>query len=301
MTSLVEELQEDALNHEIRVTELLHKSLVVATKLRLDDFASWVRLELEGYGDNEVAPYRVLHGAPHVLNPEVGYQPLFFSNVGYAEQFAKMSYNKPIGEIEYNLDRASQSDSDSFHISFSPKVEKYLMDAMGVRMQPFFFVNASQFQCILDAVRKIILEWSLKLEEDGILGEGISFSADEKKRARGDVYNIKNFVHGNIHDSQIQIEVENGTQNISTQFDISQIAKLARELRNGIGEVGIDDDCKKELDSEISTLEAQIKSPNPKNSIIGESLTSIRRILEGAGGNLVASGLLNQVGAVFGV
>ena len=62
MSSLVEELQKDALNQKIRVTELLQKSLVVATKLKLNEFAAWVRFELDGYGEAELPAYRVLRG-----------------------------------------------------------------------------------------------------------------------------------------------------------------------------------------------------------------------------------------------
>ncbi|MHB8473615.1 MAG: AbiTii domain-containing protein [Gammaproteobacteria bacterium] len=53
MPSLVEELQKDALNQAVKLTELLQKSLVVATKLKLNEFASWVRLELDGYGETD--------------------------------------------------------------------------------------------------------------------------------------------------------------------------------------------------------------------------------------------------------
>ena len=65
--------------------------------------------------------------------------------------------------------------------------------------------------------------------------------------------------------------------------------------------VGISHVEKQELEAEISTLKAQAESPNPKNSIIAESLSSVRRILEASSGNLVASGLINQIGTLFGV
>ena len=42
MSSLVEELQRDALDSKIYVSDLLRKSLVVATKLNLADFSKWV-------------------------------------------------------------------------------------------------------------------------------------------------------------------------------------------------------------------------------------------------------------------
>ena len=301
MPSLVEELQKDALNSDVKVTELLQKSLVVATKLKLDEFADWVRLELDGYGRNEVPEYRVLHGTPQVFNPYRGYQPLHFGDTKYAERFSKMHFNTPIGELEHDLLSAKESGSDAFQVSYSPSVEKMLMDAIHFRLQPSLHISASQFQGVLDAVRKIILEWSLRLEADGITGEGMSFTADEKERAKGDTYNIKNYIHGDIHDSQIQIEATNSSQTKTVEFDVKQLTKLVAALRSTIDAVGVDDNGKQELDSEISTLEAQIKSPKPKSSIIGESLSSIRRILEGASGNLVASGLLNQMGALFGV
>lgn len=303
MPSLVEELQKDALNQNVKVTELLQKSLVVATKLKLDEFAAWVRLELDGYGESEVPAYRVLHGTPQVFNPYRGYQPLHFGSAEHGKRFSKMHFNTPIGQIEHDLIGAIKSGSDAFQVSFSPEVEKRLMDAINFRLQPSLHMNASQFQGILDAVRKIVLEWSLKLEVDGITGEGMSFSTTEKERAQAHAvtYNIKNYIHGNISDSQVQIESVGSTQSQTTEFDIGQVAKFVEALKSTIEILGLDEKGKKEAASEIATLESQIKSPNPKQSILRESLGSVRRILEGAAGNLVASGLLNQIGVLFGV
>ena len=61
MPSLIEELQRDALNQNVSVTELLQKCLVVAMKLGIDDFASWVRRELDGYKGQKVPEYRIVH------------------------------------------------------------------------------------------------------------------------------------------------------------------------------------------------------------------------------------------------
>lgn len=303
MPSLVEELQKDALNQNVKVTELLQKSLVVATKLKLDEFASWVRLELDGYGEAEVPAYRVLHGTPQVFNPYRGYQPLHFGSTEHAKRFSKMHFNTPIGQIEHDLIGAIKSGSDAFQVSFSPEHEKRLMDAIEFRLQPSLHINASQFQGILDAVRTIVLEWSLKLEADGITGDGMSFSSMEQERAQAQAvtYNIKNYIHGNINDSQVQMESVSSTQTQITEFDIGQVAKFVEALKSTIEILGLDESGKKEAESEIATLEAQIKSPNPKQSILRESLGSVRRILEGAAGNLVASGLLNQIGVLFGI
>jgi len=301
MASLVEDLQKEALDRHVSVTELLQKSLVVATKLKLDEFAFWVRQELDGYGAQEVPKYRVLHGAPQVFNPYRGYQPLHFASVEQANRFSKMHFNTPVGELEHDLIGARDSGSEAFHVSFSPSVEKALMDCIQFSLQPSLHISASQFRGILNAVRKIILEWSLKLESDGITGEGMSFSSKEKEIAREVTYNIKNYIQGNIQDSQIQIETDNSTQNRVVEFEIAQIIKLIDALKSTIDVVGIDLTGKNEMQAEIQTMEAQTKSPVPKQSIIAESLFSVRRILEGASGNLVASGLINQIGVLFGV
>ena len=245
----------------------------------------------------------VLHGTPQVFNPYQGYQPLHFASTEHSKRFSEMYFNTPISQIEHDLLGAIKSGSDAFQVSFSHETEKRLRDAIQFRLQPSLHMNASQFQGILDAVRKIVLEWSLKLEVDGITGDGMSFSTTEKERAQAHAvtYNIKSYIHGNVQDSQLQIEAVGSAQTQIREFDIGQVAKFIEALKSTTEILGLDDKGKKEVTSEIETLQAQIKSPNPKHSIIRESLASIRRILEGAAGNLVASGLLNQIGVLFGV
>ncbi len=43
--------------------------------------------------------------------------------------------------------------------------------------------------------------------------------------------------------------------------------------------------------AELATLKAQSESPKPKRSIIRESLSSLRAVLEGAAGEVLASNL----------
>lgn len=69
MPSLVAELQANALNHGVSITDLLHKCLVVATKLGVSELADWARRELDGYGESPVPEYRIVYGDPQVFNP----------------------------------------------------------------------------------------------------------------------------------------------------------------------------------------------------------------------------------------
>lgn len=302
MSSLVNDLQRDALNQSITVVELLHKSLVVASKLKQDDFRAWIQLELDGYRDKEVPAYRVVHGFPKVFNPYRGYQPLVFQDANTAERYSRMHFNQPIGEIEHSLNPTDKKGSGSFAVSYTATIEQNLMKAIEFNLQPSLHISASQFQKVLDAVRKIILEWGLKLEEGGVVGEGLGFSVEEKEKAGRITYNVRNYIHGTFDKSQIQIESEHSSQTQQfTKLDPAKVAEFVVELRSRQKELRLEVDERDELESELKTIEAQVNSPKPKDSILRESLESVRRVLEGATGNLIASGLLNHLGRLFGV
>jgi hypothetical protein len=59
---------------------------------------------------------------------------------------------------------------------------------------------------IIEQVKNKILGWALILEENGILGEGLSFSKEEKKVAQEEdkIINYVTNIYGDVSDSQIQ-------------------------------------------------------------------------------------------------
>lgn len=59
---------------------------------------------------------------------------------------------------------------------------------------------------ILSAVRNRILEWSIVLEENGIIGEGVSFTEKEKNVAQTTptIVNYTNNFYSNVDNTQIQ-------------------------------------------------------------------------------------------------
>jgi len=63
-TSLIDELQLDASDGSVSVSDLLRKALVVAAKLGVSDIPEWINKELSGYHDGDTLPsYRIVHGA----------------------------------------------------------------------------------------------------------------------------------------------------------------------------------------------------------------------------------------------
>jgi len=75
-SSLVLELQRLAVDDPKSLPELLRNSLLVATKLSLTDFRSWVNHELNGYpSEGELPPYRYISTQLKLRNPYHGLIP----------------------------------------------------------------------------------------------------------------------------------------------------------------------------------------------------------------------------------
>ena len=104
-----------------------------------------------------------------------------------------------------------------------------------------------------------------------------------------------------MEDSQIQqgtIEsIQKGTFKIENQERLIEFINL---LKSKLPALEISDDDKSEIDTDIATIDVQMKSKRPKTGIIKESLLSIKRILEGASGAIVASELLKYIPILLG-
>ena len=69
--SLVDELQTDAVNRTVRVSDLLRKALLVASKLDIPGVPEWINKELSGYEPHDTIPaYREVRG--RVMEYQIG-------------------------------------------------------------------------------------------------------------------------------------------------------------------------------------------------------------------------------------
>jgi hypothetical protein len=105
-------------------------------------------------------------------------------------------------------------------ITLGPAAQDFLMRGYQFAVESHHHVGASSFVGILDAVRNIILEWSLKLEEQGIIGNGMSFSKGERDKAKESA-------------AVLQSIVNNITIHSMTNSSIQQGSERARQKRTG--------------------------------------------------------------------
>ncbi|ATF13640.1 hypothetical protein A616_17130 [Brevibacillus brevis X23] len=302
--SLVLELQREAVDGKCKINDLLRKALMVAKKLKVRDFEAWINNELNGYkGSLDSLPdYREIRGVVTAKNPYNGLNiPAIFSDEKLSQSLTVRKINISVGEIEHLL---GQTKTGYLQMNFPDKTQEYLMKYMEFPMVCKLDITASQFQKIIEAVRAIVLNWSLKLEEDGVLGEGMSFSKrDEETAAKSTAQiitnnNIFNSSGGNI---QLQQHTENSTQTntMTSSIKMSDLNHLIESLKKMSKEVH-DTEQKEILESDIGVLELQVKSPKPKLNVIAETLKSVRNISEGITGSLVASNIQEQVASLLG-
>jgi hypothetical protein len=108
---------------------------------------------------------------------------------------------------------------------------------------------------------------------------------------------VVNIMH--VHtmvNSQVQQGSHGSTQNVSiTQSQVADLRSFVNELKQRLPELHLSAHARSVAEADIGTIEAQLASPTPKRGILKESLASVRTIMEGAAGSLVASDLIPKL------
>lgn len=298
MGSIVLDLQRESMNKDSNISNLLRKSFVIARKLNIEDFEKWVNQELNGYMNepDKIPDYRVVRGSVQFLNPIYGWRPVIIENPETADIVSTHKISQPITEIEYLVTR---SDSDHLIVQLPQNIQNQLsksVDGMPTKFQVSFGI--SQAQQIIDSVRNIMLDWSIQLEEDGILGEGVSFSTEEKHEADKQNYTVNNF-YGNTSGVQIQQHTQDSNQIQSNSIDFQNVKEFISMLQKNLSQIKLEKESEKTLELEIDKILNELKESKPKSGLIKESMMTIRNVLEGITGSLVASGLLHEISKII--
>lgn len=248
---IVIELQRLASNSNCPVDELLRKALIVSTKLQIADFTTWIRCELDGYQGKDVPEYRIVPTSLKAINPVNGFHMPIYSDVpGRENEFSRAPVGSPVGELSMLI----QSEREFFQIALSNAVQRRLHRNcdMPMPMECYLRVSLNAIFGILDSVRNAILQWALQLEQDGILGEEMRFTSEEKAIAMtSQNIHIANFqgILGNVNESTVNqsldMSVKNGDFN---------------SLQQKLGEAGISTEDLQDLKS---ALEADTKPDSP--------------------------------------
>lgn len=181
---------------------------MVARKLQLRDFENWISLEQNGY--KETPPdYRIIGGELQAWNPYQGWIPVVIQGK-MSNIFNKVPMSHPIATIA----EAYNGSKGSIAFSVSEELTEFLNNNTNSFQTKFrFYSTKIELKKIISAVRNRILEWSILLEENKIIGNGLTFTDTEMKAARESpvINNYTNIFHSTSENTQIQ-QGGNGNQ-----------------------------------------------------------------------------------------
>lgn len=176
---IVIELQKDAINSDVGIENLLRKAFLVSKKLGLKDFEQWIRNEQEGY-HGDVPPYRKLSGILRGWSPVYGWIPVIVPST-FKDTFRIVPYRDAISKISETY----KENKKTVHLKYSDEICERLNEIIDSPFDTYFAsaIPNSEFYGIIDGVRNKILEWTLLLEENNIIGSDMTFTEEEKMQA----------------------------------------------------------------------------------------------------------------------
>ena len=199
MGSLILELQADILNSAVSTLDVLRKALVVAKKLGIEKFQKWIELELKGYYDLSVPTYRFTRGQLRALNPYRGWQPIQVESKEIQKIFADLCecpINQPISELISLV----KTEGNELIMQLPYELESNILSFVKTPVK--ISISKVSVEGVIEAVRDIILDWALQLEANGVMGEGMTFSNNEKQIAAS--HDLSSLIQINLGQSQMQ-------------------------------------------------------------------------------------------------
>ncbi|MCU5655954.1 hypothetical protein OCF56_18830 [Bacillus mycoides] len=293
MDSIVLELQREASSGDVEISNLLRKAYIVAKKLKIAEFEEWSHRELNGYSDYDSTPeYRLVQGEIKGYDPYRGsWIPVLIENPKIAKELSGKKLLESISSMESLVNQDGMA-----LVKFPASLRNNFSNSTGLKTEYGLSLNKEEIKGIIETVRNIVLEWALKLEEDGILGENMSFSKEEKEMAQSQSYTTNNF-YASVSDTQIQQHTNNSSQVMQNKtIDLQKVNELLKNITDNIGEFNLKENEREIVDLNLKMVEQQSSLPSPNPVLIKECFSTVRNILEGVTGSLVASGIIYHLG-----
>ena len=287
MSSLVLDLQQEVLKPDCDILSALRKAHLIAAKLKLAEFDSWIMSELNGYDGNHLRPpqYRTVKGRLKARNPYNGWIPVQLPDSKTEQIFCSNTLPMPISEI---IELSNRS-SGTFQMQLPAEAVNWIVanSNMPVAMQIVLSVSAHYLKSIMEQVKNCLLEWTIKLEATGILGEDMRFSQEETNMAKEIPQQINNYYGTVVNGDVSQSQVVSGDHN-SISFNYGQASDLMKKVRDSIEHEQLSDEDRESAMELISEAETKIAAQK-KPRIIQAALSGLRDFLVAGGANVTAA------------
>jgi hypothetical protein len=121
----------------------------------------------------------------------------------------------------------------------------------------------------------------------------MSFTNEEKQKAQGsgttiNIQSIENFA-GNISGEISGKAFITATQSTAINLGLTEVRELAQQIRDQVK--ALPAQCVAPVEEELKRIDSELSKGSPDQSVLRSALGSIRSVLEGAGGHLLAMGI----------
>lgn len=296
MGSIVLELQQELLQQDCDIVNALRKAHLIAAKLKLSEFDAWLQNELNGYtGQNDQIPeYRNVCGVVKLHNPINGWIPVIFEDQKEENLWSHRKIFQSISEII-----GFSAANNTLYIPFPGNLSQRLSEAADapIVFEAGLFITKESLTAICEKVKTCLLEWTLKLEEKGIVGENMTFNETESANAREIPQQVNHYygtvIHGNVSGAQII-----SGNNHSVTYNATAVADVVKEIRKSLEQEkisGEDMESALELLDEISDKLEQGKKP----SIIKSALIGLKDFTLATGANVTAALITAKIQGLY--
>jgi hypothetical protein len=287
-TSLIHELQLDATNDEVSVSNLLRKALIVAAKLEVPDVPEWLEKELSGYRGGDTLPsYRVVHGAVKARGLR-GWLPAQFPTNELEETVSKKYIYDSVAQIE-----ALRNQDGMLAMSFPAEAAQALQQMFAHETEFICVLEKTKFDAIVDEIRNQVLRWALALDKVGIRGDGMAFTGEEKEKAHSVVFHVDggNVNVGVIGNVSGRANVATGVQPRAGGMEVDDVRKLVEELRAHIGTLPLSPTNQQELEVALTELTTASSGKSVKTGAVRQALDRLLAVVGKAGETIVSVGI----------
>lgn len=298
MSGIVIELQNEISSNNCDIVSVLRRAHLIASKLQLNEFDAWIMNELNGYKFYEQIPdYRLVKGTVKSFNPYRGWMPVIITNAEIEKVLSEKKLANSISELISLVQKGDSNLVVQYPGAVQDNINK-MCDSC-IDMQNALFISTSSVIAIIEMVKNTVLEWTIKLESQGIIGEDSVFNETEKETAKdisqtiNNYYGTTNVVNGNIDSSNIITGDSN-----DIKFDYDSIYNAVSDLEKTINDETISKDDKEAAIELLKEIKDKIENKK-KPSIIKSMLFALKDFLINVGASITAGIIQSKIIGLF--
>ena len=184
---------------------------------------------------------------------------------------------------------------------FSGEILKNLNQLFDVPMQMQFasFIDKSCIKEIIEHVKDTLLQWTLKLEEMGILGEDLKFTEQEKAFAKDIPQTVNNYygstsvINAPVSQSQIVLG-----ENNNFTFNYTEASEMIPEIKTAVENAELSSEDKNSALELVNEINDKIKTKK-KPGIIRAALAGLKDFLISVGAGTVVAIIDSKMKGLF--